>query len=71
MLKDFVRIEDGTTVPPDMVIPPFSIVAGSPAKIVGEVPEGTVTMLPNSLVERFKSLKEIKSCKSSIAHPAK
>ena len=71
ILKDFTRVENGTTVPADMVIPPFSIVAGSPAKIVGEVPEGIVTMLPNNLVERFKSLKQIKSNRSSIAPQVK
>ncbi|KAH8601729.1 dynactin [Bisporella sp. PMI_857] len=42
IIKDFVKILDGTVVPPNMVIPSFSIVAGRPAQIVGEVAEGEV-----------------------------
>jgi dynactin-5 len=37
ILKDFVRIESGTVIPPDMVCPPFSIIAGSPARIIGNL----------------------------------
>ncbi|KAK1830854.1 trimeric LpxA-like protein [Podospora conica] len=40
IIKDYVRILDGTVVPANMVIPSFSIVAGQPARIIGEVPEG-------------------------------
>ena len=40
VVKDYVRILDGTVVPPYMVIPSFSIVAGQPARVIGEVPEG-------------------------------
>ncbi|KAL7622870.1 hypothetical protein AAE478_006549 [Parahypoxylon ruwenzoriense] len=40
IIKDYVRILDGTVVPSNMVIPSFSIVAGQPARVVGEVPEG-------------------------------
>lgn len=40
IIKDYVRVLDGTVVPPNMVIPSFSIVAGQPARVVGEVPEG-------------------------------
>lgn len=40
IIKDYVRILDGTIVPPNMVIPSFSIVAGQPARVVGEIPEG-------------------------------
>ncbi|KAL2257846.1 hypothetical protein VTK26DRAFT_9085 [Humicola hyalothermophila] len=40
IIKDYVRILDGTVVPPNMVIPSFSIVAGQPARLIGEVPEG-------------------------------
>ncbi|KAL1844206.1 hypothetical protein VTJ49DRAFT_3862 [Mycothermus thermophilus] len=40
IIKDYVRILDGTVVPPNMVIPSFSIVAGQPARVIGEVPEG-------------------------------
>ncbi|KAI0197470.1 trimeric LpxA-like protein [Astrocystis sublimbata] len=40
IIKDYVRILDSAIVPPNMVIPSFSIVAGQPARVVGEVPEG-------------------------------
>ena len=61
ILKDFVFVENGARIPPDMVIPPFSIVSGSPARIVGELPVGCVTAIPNNLVERFKALKQVKT----------
>ncbi|KAB5525677.1 trimeric LpxA-like protein [Coniochaeta sp. 2T2.1] len=40
IIKDYSRILDDTVVPPHMVIPSFSIVAGRPARVIGEVPEG-------------------------------
>ena len=40
IIKDYVRILDGTVVPANMVIPSFSIVAGQPARLIGEIPEG-------------------------------
>lgn len=40
IVKDYVRVLDGAVVPPNMVIPSFSIVAGQPARVVGEIPEG-------------------------------
>jgi dynactin 5 len=40
IIKDYVRILEGTVVPANMVIPSFSIVGGRPGRVVGEVPEG-------------------------------
>ncbi|KAK6070532.1 Dynactin subunit 5 [Seiridium cupressi] len=40
IVKDYVQILDGTIIPANMVIPSFSIVAGQPARIIGEIPEG-------------------------------
>lgn len=40
IIKDYVRILDGSVVAPNTVIPSFSIVAGQPARVIGEVPEG-------------------------------
>ncbi|KHN93902.1 Trimeric LpxA-like protein [Metarhizium album ARSEF 1941] len=40
IVKDYVRILDGAVVPPFMVIPSFSVVAGRPARVVAELPEG-------------------------------
>jgi dynactin-5 len=42
IVKDYVRIIDGSVVPPNMVIPNFSIVAGRPARVVAELPDGAV-----------------------------
>lgn len=42
IIKDFVRVLDGTVVPPNTVIPSFSVVAGRPGRVVGEVREGEV-----------------------------
>ncbi|CZT41236.1 probable dynactin [Rhynchosporium secalis] len=42
IIKDYVKILDGTVVPPNMVIPSFSIVAGRPGRVVGEIAEGEV-----------------------------
>lgn len=40
IIKDAVRIVDGAVVPPNMVVPPFSVVAGTPATVVAELAEG-------------------------------
>lgn len=42
IIKDYVKILDGTVVPPNMVIPSFSIVAGRPGRVVAEIAEGEV-----------------------------
>lgn len=61
ILKDHVRVMDNTTILADMVIPPFAIVAGSPAEIVGEQPESITTMAPIMAVDKYKALKQIKN----------
>eukprot|EP00571_Detonula_confervacea_P012707 CAMPEP_0172298622 /NCGR_PEP_ID=MMETSP1058-20130122/1193_1 /TAXON_ID=83371 /ORGANISM="Detonula confervacea, Strain CCMP 353" /LENGTH=229 /DNA_ID=CAMNT_0013007903 /DNA_START=21 /DNA_END=710 /DNA_ORIENTATION=+ len=38
-VHDCCIIEDNTLIPPDMVVPPFSRVRGSPGKIIGTLPE--------------------------------
>ncbi|KAL7495220.1 hypothetical protein ACHAWT_006939 [Skeletonema menzelii] len=38
-IHDCCIIENDTTIPSDMVIPPFSRVRGNPARIVGSLPE--------------------------------
>ncbi|KAI6357733.1 hypothetical protein MCOR25_007568 [Pyricularia grisea] len=40
VIKDYVRVLDGAVIAPNTVVPSFSIVAGRPARVVGEVPEG-------------------------------
>eukprot|EP00045_Choanoeca_perplexa_P015014 m.180982 g.180982 ORF g.180982 m.180982 type:complete len:185 (+) comp16868_c0_seq4:3241-3795(+) len=39
MLKDCCKIEDDAVVPPNTVVPSFAIFGGSPAKLVGYLPE--------------------------------
>lgn len=51
VLSDFCAIKENcqvlpdTVVPPHMIIPPGSIVAGRPARIIGEVSDGRGQML--------------------------
>jgi len=40
IIKDCVRILDGTVVPANMVIPSFSVVGGRPGRVIAEIPEG-------------------------------
>lgn len=40
IIKDYVKVLDDTVVPAFMVIPSFSLVAGQPAAVIGEIPEG-------------------------------
>ncbi|KAI2624124.1 trimeric LpxA-like protein [Xylaria nigripes] len=54
IIKDYVRILDGTIVAPNMVIPSFSIVAGQPARVIGEIPEGAIDAF--ELRELYKSV---------------
>lgn len=45
IIKECVKIEDGTVIAPNTVIPPFSLVAGRPGVVVEELPETTPEML--------------------------
>lgn len=60
ILKDFVLVLEGAVVPCDMVIPPFSIVGGNPAQIIGEQPESSSTLVIQEAVARFKSIQVVK-----------
>ena len=57
ILKDFVYVHEGAVVPPGMVLPPFAIVAGNPARIIGDMPESTTTLVPRDAVLRYKAFK--------------
>ncbi|KAI8871962.1 dynactin subunit P25 [Ramicandelaber brevisporus] len=39
VIKDCVRIEDGTVIAPNTVVPSFSIFAGNPGRCIAELPE--------------------------------
>ena len=59
-IKDCCYIESGTVIPEGMVIPPFSIVRGSPAKIVdGEMlPESSAVEFVDESVKLFEDFVE-------------
>ena len=40
ILRDSVKVLEGTVVPPGLVVPSFSVVGGRPGRVVGEVGEG-------------------------------
>ena len=40
IIKDYVWVLEGAVLPPHMIVPSFSVVAGRPARVVDEVPEG-------------------------------
>lgn len=40
MLKEYCKVLPNTVVPPHMTVPPGTIVAGRPARIIGEVGDG-------------------------------
>ncbi len=54
IIKEYVKVLDGTVVPPNMVLPPFSIVGGRPAQVVGELMEGEVDGM--DLREMYRSV---------------
>ena len=39
MLSERCRIEDNTVLPPDTMVPPYAIFAGSPGRQIGTMPE--------------------------------
>ncbi|KAI9891486.1 MAG: hypothetical protein M1814_002609 [Vezdaea aestivalis] len=54
IIRDFVKILPDTVMPPTMVVPSFSIVAGSPARIVAEMGEAAAEGL--DCRERYRSI---------------
>jgi dynactin-5 len=60
ILKDFVFVEANSYVPPDMVLPPFSVIAGNPAKVIGEVAASITTIGTQNAVHRYKKFRPLK-----------
>lgn len=61
ILKDYVRVLDDSVILADQVFPPFAIVAGNPAEIVGEQPESTSTLVAIGADDRYKALTPVKA----------
>lgn len=59
ILKDYVKVLDDAVLPNDMVVPPFSIVAGNPARIVAEQSESISTLAATMATDRYKAIKPI------------
>ena len=55
ILKDYVHVRPGTIVPPDLVIPPFSVVSGQPARITGEAPPSTPDAKERNALSRYRA----------------
>ncbi|PAV90254.1 hypothetical protein WR25_18246 [Diploscapter pachys] len=45
VLKDCCQVEPDSVVPADAVYPPFSLIAGNPAKVIGHTPECTADLM--------------------------
>ena len=59
ILKDYVKVLDDAVLSNDMVVPPFSIVAGSPARIVAEQSESVSTLAAAVATDRYKAVKAV------------
>ena len=53
IIKDNCKIVSNSIIPPGMVIPPFSVVAGCPARIVGELTESVVVDIVDQSLAYF------------------
>ena len=53
VVKDCCRILPGTVLPAGMVVPPFSLVGGVPAKIEKELPADTAQIIEESCMQEF------------------
>jgi dynactin-5 len=53
IVKDCCYIADGTVIPSDTVIPPFSRVSGCPGRIRDEMPESIAVTFPEDCISQF------------------
>ena len=59
-MKDCCQIEDNTVLPPETIVPPFTIYSGNPGRCVGELSASTqdiVTEATRSFYQHFKPTK--------------
>ena len=58
ILKDCCRVEAGTVLPPDSVVPPFSVVGGGvPGRIVEELPECAPAVFETAARENYRAFR--------------
>lgn len=56
MLKDCCKIDDGTVLPPETVVPPFAHFSGNPGQQIGDLPESMqdiMTDMTRSFYQHF------------------
>jgi len=53
IIKDCCRIEDNTVIPPNSVVPSFSVYKGSPGKLVDELPESIQDIYEAQTKDRY------------------
>lgn len=53
VIKDCARIEDNTVIPPNSVVPSFSVYKGSPGKLVDELPESIQDIIEARTKDRY------------------
>ncbi|CAM9520543.1 unnamed protein product, partial [Heterosigma akashiwo] len=56
-IRDNCVIEDGAVLAPGTLVPPFSVVAGCPGKVVGELPESAAATLAARARAGFRSFR--------------
>jgi len=54
-IKDCCHILKGSVVMPDTIIPPFSIVSGNPARIIGELTPSTLQLMTEATINFYES----------------
>ncbi|KAJ1341551.1 hypothetical protein BSLG_003974 [Batrachochytrium salamandrivorans] len=55
VIKDCVKILDGSVVPANTIIPPFSVYGGNPAKLVDEWTEAAQEIMQEDTVQYYYS----------------
>jgi len=56
VIKDCCEVRAGAVVAADAVVPPFTVLAGNPARVIGELPECTqdlMTEMTRDFYENF------------------
>ncbi|KAJ3331581.1 hypothetical protein HDU93_009615, partial [Gonapodya sp. JEL0774] len=54
IIKDYVRILDGSVIPPNTVVPSFSLIGGNPSVFIEELPESIPELFEARSKEYFE-----------------